>query len=137
MCSAPTLRFSRIILAALVAVGAFAQKRPITHQDYDSWHNIQNEKLSPDGKFAAYASFPEAGDGEFIIRNLTTGKEWRQSVGQRPEPARANQTNPEDPPPAPPSITSVFTNDGSAIVFSTFPPKGRSRQGQAREEEGR
>ena len=30
-------------------------KRPLTHQDYDSWRSILAQQVSRDGKFVAYA----------------------------------------------------------------------------------
>src|SRR5436190_1245280 len=68
------------------AVGAgTAQKtrRPLNHNDYASWRSIQGPQLSADGAFLAYSLAPQEGDGEFIVRNLRTGKEWRQPRGQR------------------------------------------------------
>src|SRR5262245_3036455 len=45
-------------------------KRPLTHQDYDSWRSIQGQTLSRDGKFIGYALIPQDGDGEIVVRNL-------------------------------------------------------------------
>jgi hypothetical protein len=114
-----------LALAAIFTFSAFAQKRPLTHQDYDSWRSIQSTHLSADGAYLGYALFPQEGDGEFVLRNLKTGKEWRESIGARPPAAPANRAlqNPDDPPPPPPSIIVAFSKDSRTVVFSTFPPK--------------
>jgi dipeptidyl aminopeptidase/acylaminoacyl peptidase len=115
------------LVAVLLLVSALlAQtKRPLRHTDYDSWRNIQSQKLLPDGNFLAYGLFPQEGDGEVVVRNLKTGAEWREAAGARPEPPRPNQallTNEEEPPP-PPNIIVNFTPDNRFVVFSTFPSK--------------
>jgi hypothetical protein len=114
-----------LALAAIFIFSAFSQKRPLTHQDYDSWRSIQSTHLSGDGAYLAYALFPEEGDGEFVLRNLKTGKELRESIGARPAPPAVNRgsQNPDDPPPPPPSITIAFSRDNRTVAFSTFPPK--------------
>src|SRR3954470_12382412 len=89
-------RRSVVFLSVLIACAAVAQKRPLAHRDYDSWRSIMSQELSPDGKFLAYGVFPQAGDGDVVIRNLATGQEWRQPAGQRPEPPRPNPAAAED-----------------------------------------
>jgi dipeptidyl aminopeptidase/acylaminoacyl peptidase len=118
---ASSLRTAFSIFILLFAVGASAQsKHPLTHQDYDGWHNIQNQALSSDGRFLAYGIFPQDGDGEVVVRNLQTGTEWRQPAGARPLPA----PNLESDEPLPPvNITISFTPDSHFVVFSVFPPK--------------
>src|SRR5580698_9730775 len=64
-------------------------KRPLHHRDYDGWNSIQSQVLSRDGKFLAYALFPEDGDGSLVVRNLATGKELRENAGS-PPPAQDN-----------------------------------------------
>jgi hypothetical protein len=61
-----------------------ASKRPLNHRDYDGWKVISSQVLSRDGKFLAYALFPEEGDGELVIRDLVTGKEFHESAGSVP-----------------------------------------------------
>src|ERR1700689_1600580 len=108
----------------LFAIGASAQsKRPLTHQDYDGWKNIQKQALSNDGKFLAYGLFPQEGDGEVVIRNIQTGTEWRQPAGARPLPT-PNLDSDEPPPPL--NITISFTSDSHFLVFSAFPLKAET-----------
>ena len=61
-----------------------AAKRPLTHQDYDSWRSIQGANISRDGKYIAYALVPQDGDGEIVVLNLKTGVERRVGRGWRP-----------------------------------------------------
>ena len=113
---------TRLLILVLAMASLAAQKRPLTHQDYDAWRSIRSQQLSRDGKFLAYALFPQEGDGEFVVRNLTTGKEWRQSCGETPPPPKPNFANPEEDQPQPTGITIAFTFDSKNVVFSTFPP---------------
>jgi dipeptidyl aminopeptidase/acylaminoacyl peptidase len=101
-------------------------KRPLTHNDYDSWRSIQAAQISRDGNFVAYAYVPADGDGEIVVRNVTSGVEWRASRGYRP-PA---------PPPDDPGaniaefqaeqarlLRPLFTADSRFLVFATEPTK--------------
>src|SRR6266849_6598130 len=96
------------VLALLISTSAVAQqtatKRPLTHNDYDSWRSIQGQSLSRDGKFVGYALVPQDGDGEVVVRNLATGKEWRYSRGAQPinPPQRTPEAEPLVGPPAGP-----------------------------------
>src|SRR5436190_7382994 len=119
---------------ALIATSlsqAFAQqpaasKRPLTHQDYDSWRSIQAPQISRDGKFVAYAYMAQDADSDIVVRNIRSGTEWRAARGYRP--------------PAPPPDDSipnfgeliaaqarlsrpVFTPDSRFVVFSIEPAK--------------
>src|SRR3981081_2140834 len=123
------MRLRLLLTSVLLSLELCAQQRPLTHQDYDSWSSILNQRLSNDGKYLAYALFPQDGDGQCVVRNLSTGKEWRESVGARPPAPRPNfALNPDDPPPQPPGIRIAFTRDNRAVVFSTFPPKAETDQ---------
>ncbi len=121
------------LLALLSYAGAASAqqvKRPLTHNDYDSWRTIQAPQLSRDGKFVAYAFLPQDGDGEIVVRNIATGNEWRTPRGYRP--------------PAPPPddvanlgefqagqarlIRPVFTADSRFVIFSIEPTKEELRK---------
>src|ERR1700690_1657580 len=112
----------RVTLVFALTCSLFGQKRPLTHQDYDAWRSIRSQQLSRDGKFLAYALFPQEGDGEFVVRDLAKGKEWRQSCGQTPPPPKPNFAQPEGEPPLPRGITIAFTHDSKFVLFSTYPP---------------
>ncbi len=114
--------FRSVASICLLTSLSFAQtaKRPLTHKDYDGWHTIAGQHLSADGKFLAYATFPEEGDGDVVIRNLVTGKDSRFPAGARPQPAAATE---EGPPPEARGTTIAFSSDSKFVVFSTFPLK--------------
>jgi dipeptidyl aminopeptidase/acylaminoacyl peptidase len=106
-------------------------KRPLTHADYDNWRSIQGPVLSRDGKFLAYALVPQEGDGEIVVRNLTTGVEWRHTRGSFPGLPNVLPTSPA-------RITALleqvrgsrlaFTPDGRTVVFQIAPPKAETDQ---------
>lgn len=114
----------RLALALLLAAPGVAEKRSLNHGDYDGWRHIQNQQLSNDGHYLAYALFPQQGDGELVIRNLVTGKELRQPIGELPPPPPPNYANPqtEEVLPPPPGIAVKFSADSRTVVFSTFAP---------------
>jgi dipeptidyl aminopeptidase/acylaminoacyl peptidase len=110
---------SLLILFCLSFSLASAQKRPITAKDFDSWRTLTGQVLSPDGHYVAYGLFPLEGDGDVVIRNLTTGKESRETAGELPPPP-PDDPNAEAPPP-PRSIQLSFSNDSKTLVFLAYP----------------
>src|ERR1017187_4844926 len=115
--------FRSVSLTCLLVAVSFAQtaKRPLTHKDYDGWRTIAGQHLSADGKFLAYAVFPQDGDGEVVIRNLVTGQDTHSPAGARPQPAGA--ATEEGPAPEARGTTIAFSSDSKFAVFSTFPSK--------------
>jgi dipeptidyl aminopeptidase/acylaminoacyl peptidase len=102
-------------------------KRALTHQDYDAWRSISGTTLSRDGKFLGYAALPQDGDGEVIIKNLSTGTEWRAPRGWR-APTPPPDLN--DPTTAQTFIAAqgrvgrpFFTADSRYAVFTIEPLK--------------
>jgi dipeptidyl aminopeptidase/acylaminoacyl peptidase len=118
---------------ALLVSTAFAQqaakKRPLTHNDYDSWRAIQGQSLSRDGKFVAYALVPQDGDGEVVVRNLATGAEWRAPRGAAPvnPPQRSPEAEPALGPP-PFAGRPVFTADSRFLVFQIQPTRAETEK---------
>ncbi len=101
-------------------------KRPLAHQDYDSWRSVAASQISRDGKFVAYAYTPQDGDGEIVVRNIVTGVDWRAPRGYRP---------PVPPPDDPGAnvaefqaeqarlLRPVFTADSRFVLFGIEPTK--------------
>jgi hypothetical protein len=126
------------LLALLVSSSSYgqqpaAEKRPLSHSDYDSWRAIQGQSLSRDGKFVAYALVPQDGDGEVVVRNLATGVEWRYTRGAAP--VNPLQRSPEGQPgpgagfgqgrfPGRP----FFTADSRFVVFQILPTKAETEK---------
>jgi len=114
------------VFAMLPPSGAFAQtsKRPLTHQDYDSWRTISGHQLSRDGKWLAYGYMPQDGDGDLIVRELSSTREYRIPAGALPPPPVVipGEANPEAEPPRR-NLTIRFTADGLFAVSSFFPSK--------------
>ncbi len=71
------------ILIAEIALGqsAVPAKRALTHADYN-WNSMQMPALSRDGCYLAYNLMPPNADGQFVVRNLTTGAEHRVPRGK-------------------------------------------------------
>src|SRR5262245_11330006 len=101
-----------------------AGKRPLTHDDYDSWRSIQGQRLSSDGKFLAYTLAPQDGDRELVVRNIAAGTDWRYVTGYVP-PVTADQSDeePSGDTPQPQGPSAQFTADGRALVFQVMPTK--------------
>ena len=105
------------------ALPVFAQKRPITAADFDSWKSISGPALSHDGHWLAYGLFPQEGDGDVLVRDLKTGMEKRFPAGQLPPPP-APDPNAEGPEP-PRAIRLNFTNDSRTLVFLAYATRGK------------
>jgi tricorn protease-like protein len=76
-----------VAFSILVIAAAGAQTpRPLSHKDYDTWRLITGQTLSRDGKWVAYAFMSEDADGEVIVKNLATSKEYRIPAGNLPQP---------------------------------------------------
>src|SRR5262252_465601 len=74
-----------VVLFWLGGAPSAQQKKPITHDVYDSWKSIQGTRLSADGVWLAYAIVPQDGDGELVVRNLKTNAEYRAPRGRDPQ----------------------------------------------------
>ena len=106
-----------VVVLCLASAGPSGQqKRPITHDVYDSWKSIQGTKVSRDGTWVAYALVPQDGDGELIVRNLKTNTEYRAPRGRDP----------------------IMTSDAKLVVFAKAPLKAdvdKARKAKKKPEE--
>ncbi len=91
-----------VVLSLAAGTGiAAGQKKPLSYDVYDSWMSIRATQLTRDGEWLAYALVPGDGDGELVVRNLKTDKEYRAPRGNQP----------------------AITIDGKYVVFTIAPPK--------------
>jgi len=90
-----------VLLPLSYAAGQAAAKKPISYDAYNGWRSIQGTQISRDGVWLAYALTPQDGDGELVVRNLKTDKEFRAARGNAP----------------------VITMDGKFVVFNIAPVK--------------
>lgn len=116
--------FCAVVLLAGAVPAQQSTKRPLSHDDYDTWRSIQGRQLSRDGGFVAYALVPQDGDGEVVARNIETSKEWRHLRGAQPTmvPRPDPSAEPGTPPPSLGPRLS-FTADSRFLVFQILPTK--------------
>jgi len=124
-------KHSRILLFGLLAFALAAQtpaRRPLHHRDYDGWKSIQSQVLARDGKFLAYAQFPQEGDGELIIRDLVTGREFHENAGSVPPVPDTQSAEVPTEQVTGRGLRIVFTNDTHYLISNAFPTKAETDQ---------
>jgi dipeptidyl aminopeptidase/acylaminoacyl peptidase len=55
----------------LFSASSFAQKRPLSHADFDGWKAISETKITPNGQWVSYILKPQDGDSHLIFYPLT------------------------------------------------------------------
>jgi dipeptidyl aminopeptidase/acylaminoacyl peptidase len=103
-------------LLVLVTVCAAADKRPISHDDYDAWRQINSQAISWDGEWVLYLEVPGEGDGELVVQQVAGTKQYRHPVGYKPP--RMPDASGEMPPPV---TGASFTADSRHVVFLIRP----------------
>ncbi len=86
--------------ACLSVAIATAQKKTLTHADYDAWKSISGISLSNDGKWLAFTIAPQEGDNVFEVKATDGSKAYKFDRG-----------------------TSVRFSDDSKFVVATIVPK--------------
>lgn len=73
-------------VALLLSCGSInAEKKALSHEDFDAWKGVNNYSLTRDGEWAAYAVNPQDGDGELYFRNTRTGRTLTVPRGYNPQ----------------------------------------------------
>lgn len=90
-----------LCLLAAASLALAAAKKPLSYDAYDGWRAIQGAQLSRDGQWLVYALVPQDGDGELVVLNLKTNKEFRSPRGKQP----------------------ILTVDGKFVAFTIAPLK--------------
>jgi len=105
-----------IALAALLAAPATicaqgtAGKRPLTHEDYDSWKSIRGQQISADGRWVVYQIAPQDGEGELVVRSVRDDTEYRYARGSGAQ----------------------FSEDSAYVMFLVAPPEDSLEASQER-----
>ena len=63
-------------LSTVLGIAQPVAKRAMYHADVDAWKTIENESLSPDGRFLTYTLQPRQGDSEVVLVQTSTEEAW-------------------------------------------------------------
>ncbi len=86
------------------------QKKPLTHDVYDSWRSISQSQISPDGNWILYLETPQDGDAEVVVIKLSGVKELRHTIGYSGEGTDAER-----------AADAQFSYDSKYVVFLISP----------------
>lgn len=86
------------------------EKKPLTHDVYDSWESIASQKISPDGSWVLYLETPQDGDAELVVIHLKNGQEFRYGIGYSGEGTEAER-----------SANAAFSYDSRYVGFMISP----------------
>lgn len=132
-------RWLAAVALLLLAAPLPAQtRRPLSPRDFDGFRSIAGHSLSRDGKYLAYGYMPQDGDGEVIVRELATGREWRHPAGALPPPPITPVDPTSEAPPPPRTLRMAFTSDGKWLLVAAFASKvetERAKQEKKRPDE--
>ena len=96
-----------LLLTALVlSISGQAQKKELDHSVYDGWQTIRETLFQPQGSFIAYTINPQEGDGQLVVRQINSGKQWIIDRGSQP----------------------VFTENGQYLIAKIKPRFADTRQ---------
>ncbi len=75
-----------LIVAAMaaIAMGANAEKKTLSHEDFDRWEMLTNHSVSNNGTWASFAANPQEGDGVLTFYNTVNGKTIEILRGYKP-----------------------------------------------------
>lgn len=90
-------------------------KKVLTPAEYDVWRTAGGVTISRDGRFVAYLVGAEGKDGEAVVRNVDTGKEYRIKRG----------------PVLPTAGGPKFTPDGKRALVPLTPTKAELEKAKA------
>lgn len=73
-----------IFLLAITLSLSLQAKKPLGHDDFDSWRSVRVHSLSNDGNWVAFSEIPQEGDAFLHVRNMHTGREVIIERGSQP-----------------------------------------------------
>ena len=69
-----TARFITGLLAVAALLPAVAEKKALSHEDFDAWKAVKNQAISRNGEWTAFSVDPQEGDGVLTFYNTKTKK---------------------------------------------------------------
>ncbi len=83
-----------VMFASCAAVGQVAEdeKKPLDHYVFDKWQGISNHTLSHEGDYVLYELNPQEGDGNLIVRDLSSAADDSLARGERFELSYDSET---------------------------------------------
>ena len=87
-------------------------KRPLTHDDYDSWKSILRPTISAEGLWILYLETPQDGEADIVVKSLQTNKMYRHTIGYSGEGTDSER-----------AANAQFSYDSSHAVFIISPSK--------------
>jgi dipeptidyl aminopeptidase/acylaminoacyl peptidase len=67
-------KLSIIVILCVLCFSSFAQKKALSHKDYDHWKSMRYSQISKDASIVTYEINPQRGDGNLFILNNKTEK---------------------------------------------------------------
>ncbi|MEM9834765.1 MAG: hypothetical protein AAF944_29355, partial [Bacteroidota bacterium] len=89
-----------ISLFIILIQAGFAQKKPLTHDVYDDWKDIDAQRISNDGQYVVYEVNPAQGDGTLYLHDTDQTEPSTFERGKQPK----------------------FAHDSRFLVFKIAPP---------------
>ncbi len=87
------------LLALVVALTSYSQKKPLDHTVYDGWQRIGERMISNDGKWVVYTIDPQEGDNELVIQS--SDAKYKKSIAR--------------------GYNAVITEDARYVIFKIKP----------------
>ncbi len=68
------MHYRLLTVLLFINLSLFAQnKKPLSHDVYDSWKSLGERQISNDGNYIVYSINEQEGDGDLFVRNIKTG----------------------------------------------------------------
>ena len=107
-----------VFFAALTAEpGATSKKRPLSHDDYDSWKTIRGSAISANGNWLLYLEVPQDGEADLVVTNLQNNKEYRHTIGYSGEGTDSEK-----------AAKAQFSYDATQVVFLISPSQAEVKK---------
>lgn len=113
------LLLSVFIFSVTAAAGTdgSADKRPLSHDDYDAWKSIRSEKISTNGEWVLYLEVPQDGEADLIVKSLKDNREYRHTIGYT-----GDGTDAED------AAKAQFSYEASHVGFLVSPSQAEVKK---------